>query len=284
MTYLPESVEKELANIEISEDVQPTEEDVIITEVTKKTETVKYIPMKVPGIKNFLLVQGPKMKSTTKRSSVAGPIAKALQDPTKFYCDKCPCFHTRPDELARHKKKNCLKEDPDYFCDACHRGLFYKNTLCEHYYHEHTDIILWHCKKCNEGFYYKSNRSKYQDACPNKNGPDQYPGCAPYDEVLEETFKPKTAIAVKIPTKVPVDDEPEDEGENVGQPQPQVSDQAQLQVGETERAVASLGETGSDILNRLVEGEIFGGVIDDEDDQSKVVKKEEMEIEMTFDD
>ena len=179
-----------------------------------------------------------------------------------------------------------MKEDPDYFCDACHRGFFYKNTLHEHYYHEHTDIILWHCKKCNEGFHYKSNRSKHRHACPNKNGPDQYPGCAPYDEVLEETFKPKTAIAVKIPAEVPVDDEPEDEGENVGQPQPQpqVSGQVQLQVGETERAVASLGETGSDILNRLTEGQTFGGVIDDEDDQSKVVKKEEMEIEMTFDD
>ena len=170
--------------------------------------------------------------------------------------------------------------------DKYYRGFFYKNTLCEHYYHEHTDIILWHCKKCNEGFHYKSNRSKHRHACPNKNGPDQYPGHAPYDEVLEETFKPKTAIAVKIPAKVPVDDEPEDKGENVGQPQPQpqVSGQAQLQVRETERAVASLGETGSDILNRLAEGQTFGGVIDDEDDQSKVVKKEEMEIEMTFDD
>ena len=92
---------------------------------------------------------------------------------------------------------------------------------------------------------------------------------------------------MKIPTEVQVEDEPQEEGENVGQPQPQpqVSDQVQLQVGETERAVASLGETGSDILKRLAEGEMFGGVIhDDEDDQSKDVKKEEMEIEMTFDD
>ena len=179
-----------------------------------------------------------------------------------------------------------MKEDPDYFCDACHRGFSYENTLCEHFYHEHMDIILWHCKKCNEGFHYKSNRLKHRQACPNKNGPDQYPRHAPYDEALEETFKPKTAIAVKIPAEVQVEDQPQ-EGENVGQPQPepQVSDQVQLQVGETERAVASLGETGSDILNRLVEGEMFGGVIDDdEDDQLKDVKKEEMEIEMTFDD
>ena len=287
LTYLPQSVKKELADIVPSEDVQITEEDVIITEVTKKTETVKYIPTKVPGIENFVLVQAPKTKSTAKRLSVAGPIPKQLQDPTKFYCDKCPCFYTRPDELAHHKKKNCLKEDPDYFCDACHRGFFYENTLHEYYYHEHTDIILWHSKKCNEGFHYKSNRSKHQHACPNKNGPDKYPGCASYNEELKETFKPKTAIAVKIPTKAQVEDQPQEEDEeNIGQPQPkpQVSDQAQPQVRETERAVASLGETGSDILNRLVAGESFGCVIvdDDEGDQSKVVKQE-MEIEMKYD-
>ena len=285
LTYLPESVKKELADIEISEDVQPTEEDVIITEVTKKTETVKYIPTKVPGIENFVLVQAPKTKSTAKRSSVAGPVAKSLEDPTKFYCDKCPYF--KPDQMnwLITRKRIVLKKIQTTFVmhviEDSSMKIPYVNTITMN-----MDIILWHCKKCNEGFHYKSNRSKHRHACPNKNGPDTYLGCAPYDEVLEETFKPKTAIAVKIPTEVQVDDEPQEEGENVGQPQPQpqVLDQAQLQVGETERAVASLGETGSDILNRLAEGESFGSVIDDEDDQSKVVKKEEMEIEMTFED
>ena len=108
MTYLPPDVKKEITeNVEISEDVTETvEEDVIITEVTKKAETVKYIPTKVPGIENYVLVQAPRMKTTAKRSSVAGPIAKKLRDPAKFYCEKCPCFYTRPDELARHKKRN----------------------------------------------------------------------------------------------------------------------------------------------------------------------------------
>ena len=121
------------------------------------------------------------------------------------------------------------------------------------------------------------------------------PRHAPYNEELEETFKAKTAIAVKIPTDV--GDQPQEEGENAGQPQPQVSDQAQpqvgetdqaqLQVGETERAVASLAETGSEILNRLAGGESFGGVIDDEEeeeDEKSNVVKQEMEIEMKFDD
>ena len=297
LTYLPPDVKKELSEMITDEDVQQSEEDVIITEVTKKTETVKYIPTKVPGIENFVLVQAPKTKSTAKRSSAARPISKKLQDPTKFYCDKCPCFYTRPDELAHHKKKNCLKEDPDHFCDVCHKGFFYENTVREHYYHEHTDIVLWHCKKCNEGFHYKSNRSKHRHACPNKIGPDKYPGRADYNKELEETFKAKTAIAVKIPTDV--GDQPQEGGENAGQPQPQVSDQAQPQVGatdqaqlqveETEKAVASLGGTGSEILDRLAEGESFDGIIGDDDeeeeeeDKSNVVKQE-MQIEMEFDD
>ena len=171
ITYLPPDVKKDITeNVDISEDFTETvEEDVIITEVTQKTETVKYIPTKVPGIENYVLVQAPRTKTTAKRSSVAGPVPEKLRNPTKFYCEKCPCFYTRPNELARHKKRNCLNEDPEYFCNVCHRGFFYKNTVCEHYYHEHTDIVLWHCKKCNEGLHYKSNRSKHRHACPNKD-------------------------------------------------------------------------------------------------------------------
>ena len=51
-------------------------------------------------------------------------------------------------------------------------------------------------------------------------------------------------------------------------------------------AVASLGETGSEILDRLAEGESFVGVIgddDEEDDKSNVVKQE-IQIGMEFDD
>ena len=186
----------------------------------------------------------------------------------KFYCDKCPCFYTRPDELARHKKRNCLKEEPEYFCDVCHRGFFYENTVRKHYYHDHTDIVLKHCKKCNEGFHYKSNRSKHRHACPNKNGPDMYPGRAPYNEELEETFKPKTAIPVKIPTDPQPQAQPEDQPQQVeDQPQvvedqPQeVEDQPQ-QVSqiETEMAVGNIGESGTDILNRLAAGQVIGNV------------------------
>ena len=283
ITYLPPDVKKDITEkVQISEDFTETvEEDVIITEVTKKMETVKYISTKVPGIENYVLVQAPRTKTTVKRSSVAGPVPEKLRNPVKFYCEKCPCFYTRPDELARHKKRNCLKEDPEYFCNVCHRGFFYENTVREHYYHEHTDIVLWHCKKCNEGFHYKSNRSKHRHACPNKDGADIYQGRAPYDEELEETFKAKTAIPVKIPTDPQPEAQPEDQPLVEDQPL-EVEDQPQqvIQI-ETETAVGNIAESGTDILNRLAAGQVIGNV---EDNDKPKVKKEVLEVEMEFDD
>ena len=208
---------------------EPTEEeedeDVMITEVTKKTETVKYLPKAVPGIENLVLVQVPKSKTTAKRSSKAGPVPEDLQDPKRFYCDKCEAHYKRPDELTRHKKKNCLKEDPEYFCEECGKGFFYENTVREHYYHIHTDIMLWHCTRCGEGFHFKSNKSKHRNACPNKNGPEIYQPRAPFDEKLEETFKPKTAIPVSIPPQAQPDPQPKPEDKPKDQPEDQPEDQ-----------------------------------------------------------
>ena len=107
---MPKCVKKEPTEVEEEED-----DDVVITEVTQKTETVKYILKAVPGIENLVLVPVPKSKTTAKRSSKAGPVPENLQDPKRFYCDKCESHYKQPDELTRHKKKNCQKEDPEYF-------------------------------------------------------------------------------------------------------------------------------------------------------------------------
>ena len=206
---------------------EPTEEEEdedVITEVTKKTETVKYLPKAVPGIENLILVQVPKSKTTAKRSSKAGPVPENLQDPKRFYCDKYEAHSKRPDELTRHKKKNCLKEDPEYFCEECGKGFFYENTVREHYYHIHTDIMLWHCTRCSEGFHFKSNKSKHRNACRNKNGPEIYQPRAPFNEKLEETFKPKTAIPVSIPPQAQPDPQPKPEDKPEDQPEDQPED------------------------------------------------------------
>ena len=64
------------------------------------------------------------------------------------------------------------------------------------------DITLYYCTKCAQGFNYKSRVSGHHNACPNKNGPDLYQPCVPYDKKIEETFKRRVAIPVNIPQGV----------------------------------------------------------------------------------
>ena len=61
LKYMPKCVKKEPTEVEEEEDG-----DVVITEVTQKTETVKYIPKAVPGIENLVLVPVPKSKPQLK--------------------------------------------------------------------------------------------------------------------------------------------------------------------------------------------------------------------------
>ena len=74
------------------------EEDdkVIVTEITQKTETVKYLPKSVAGLENLVLVPLPKTKGSSKRSSKGPLVPKGRQDPKRFYCDQCKCNYNRP--------------------------------------------------------------------------------------------------------------------------------------------------------------------------------------------
>ena len=98
----------------------------------------------------------------------------------------------------RHKKKDCGKSDPEYFCDECGKGYLKENGVCEHYYHEHTNITLWFCQKCGEGFHFKSNKSKHLKVCSQRNGPDRYVGRAPYNATFEATFKKRAAVLLQV--------------------------------------------------------------------------------------
>ena len=81
------------------------EDEVIVMEVTQKT--VKYLPKSVAGLENLVVVPLPKMKGSSKRSSKGPLVPKGRQDPKRFYCDQCKCNYNRPDELTRHKRKDC---------------------------------------------------------------------------------------------------------------------------------------------------------------------------------
>ena len=262
------------------------EEEVIITEVTQKTETVKYLPKTVPGLENLVLVPLPKTIGSSKRSSKGGPVPKGRQDPKRFYCDQCKCNYNWLDELTCHKRKDCGKKEPDFFCEECGKGFFQENGVREHYYHQHTDIVLWFCTKCGEGFHFKSNKSKHKTACPNPNRPDKFQGRAPYNEEIEATFKRRQAIPVQIP-------QPQDEVKPTDQvavpqvqDQPQAQEQPQVQKEEksayeleTDKAVEAIG--GGELLN-IMSGGVIPDVIVVHEEETEV-KPNVLEVEMQFD-
>ena len=156
----------------------------MITGVTEASQPTRYIPKVVPGVENVVLMEVQKPKGVGRWSAKGPPVPKARQDPTRFYCDSCDSHYNRADELVRHKRKDCGKLDPEYFCDECGKPFLKENGVREHYYHQHTDITLWFCQKCGEGFHFKSNKSKHLKSCPQRNGPDKYVGRAPYDATM----------------------------------------------------------------------------------------------------
>ena len=58
----------------------------------------------------------------------------------------------------------------------------------EDYVKVYLEKFLYFCKKCNQGFHHKSNRSSHRNACPNTDGPDKYPGMLDIDPELEKNF------------------------------------------------------------------------------------------------
>ena len=94
---------------------------------------------------------------------------------------------------------NYLKNTPEFFFDQCNESYFWPNTMREHYYKEHIGIFLYHYRKCNQGFHWKSQIPAHKNACPNKDGPDVYEGRTPQDKKIEEKIKRKKAIPVNIP-------------------------------------------------------------------------------------
>ena len=87
----------------------------------------------------------------------------------------------------------------------------------QHYYKVHLKQYLYFCRKCNEGFYYKSYHSTHKNACPKKDGPDLYEGNLQVPPEIMQKFRHRTQIQV---TATPSDameiTEDTEDTENVG--------------------------------------------------------------------
>ena len=269
----------------------------MITGVTEAAQTTRYIPKVVPGVENLVLMEVQKPKGVGRRSAKGPPVPKARQDPMRFYCDNCDSNYNRADELVRHKRKDCGKFDPEYFCDECGKPFLKENGVREHYYHEHTDITLWFCQKCGEGFHFKSNKSKHLKGCPERNGPDKYVGRAPYDATIEATFKKRAAVPLQVvpqqaaanpqqqavvnPALVIQPDDPDPENAEPQQTQDQDTIQKETTPYEEEAKKAIENIEGEALLNMMA-----GGIIPDSRkvDVGDSEAKPEIDVEMHFDD
>ena len=265
------------------------DDEVMITEVTEAAQTTRYIPKVVPGVENLVLMEVQKPKGVARRSAKGPPVPKARQDPMHFYCDNCDSNYNRADELVRHKRKDCGKFDPEYFCDECGEPFLKEKGVCEHYYHQHTDISV--------GFHFKSNKSKHLKGCPERNGPDKYVGRAPYNATIEATFKKRAAVPLQVvpqqaaanpqqqavvnPAVVIQPDNPDPENAEPQRTQDQDTIQKETTQYEEEAKKAVENIEGEALLNMMAEGIIPDSRKVDVGDSEA---KPEIDVEMHFDD
>ena len=155
--------------------------------MTTSTSTAS-LPVDEQSVKVVIIEQPPAQSSTCLRMTTAGPVPKKDQDPRRHYCDVCPCHYSRKDLLSHHKKYNCLVVEKQFICNVCNAAFYEKDPLKMHYYRDHLKTFLYFCRKCSKGFMYKSRLSTHNNACPNKEGDDIYPGKALVDPELEKKF------------------------------------------------------------------------------------------------
>ena len=85
--------------VEVADD---DDDQVIIVEdeVLEQKQVFRYVPKVVPEVENLVLVPTQPKKSTKLHTLTLGPVHEKLQDPRKFYCNRCPSEHKRKDEIA----------------------------------------------------------------------------------------------------------------------------------------------------------------------------------------
>ena len=77
-----------------------------------KNQVVRYIPKVVPEVENLVLVPTQPKKSTKLRTTTLGPVHEKLQDPRKFYCNRCPSVHRRKDETRTTQNMELFETGP----------------------------------------------------------------------------------------------------------------------------------------------------------------------------
>ena len=154
-----------------------------------------YIAKNVEKKKKLVLLPVEKKKvATSKRSNPGVPVPNEMRVCGQHYCENCQCHYGKKEDLTKQVKYMCGKTVLDYICDTCEKGFHTENGVREHYYQTLLKQFLYHCTKCNKGFYFKSKKSNHKKACPNINDEEKYKGKADLDPELEKTFQRRKLV------------------------------------------------------------------------------------------
>ena len=185
----------------------PTEPSVTSVEMIEFSQAtpdqnVVFVPKTVEKNKALFLMPQIAQRGSSKRRNPGAPVPKNLRDMKRFYCEDCSCHYSKKYDLVKHVKWMCRSKIHLHVCDNCGKGFDSETGVKEHYYHEHLKSFLYHCTRCNKGFYFKSRKSSHKAACPNKTGAEKYKGKVEIDPELEKTFKRRKPVEMEIPEEL----------------------------------------------------------------------------------
>ena len=61
-----------------------------------------------------------------------GPVPKCDQDPTRFYCPKCPKSFKYEKGLKEHVRDRCGKTEKMFVCGICNKDFHHEESLLDH--------------------------------------------------------------------------------------------------------------------------------------------------------
>ena len=90
-------------------------------------------------------------------------VPKALQNPQRLCCNKCPRSYTTMWDLKIHKANRCGKiDDKPHKCLVCQRGFANVISMREHKARDHDGVPPYTCQEYGDNFFSGSKLSKHK--------------------------------------------------------------------------------------------------------------------------
>ena len=105
-------------------------------------------------------------KSSSGRCSrqATGAVPKCDQDPTRFYCSKCPKSFKYEKGLKEHVRERCGKTEKMFMCGMCNKEFHHEESLLDHIGVVHTKEKRHKCDICSAEFFYRKELKLHFDS------------------------------------------------------------------------------------------------------------------------